>query len=276
MAIKHLLLAAALFLSVTQTQAQLVVSPELSAPHTPIFVALAAPVEPNTTVKTIWTSDLPQSSYVDLGDNRLAVWAPPGEHFFEVLVVAQSFEEIDVFKPNPDDPKNLDKGTWEKRRVSKDFSINKYREKFTVTGVVPNPTPGPDPTPGPGPTPTPGPTPGGLAGEVQAVLKSMPTGVYDKAKALDIADNYITVGSQGSDPARSGGWTLATFGSETKRLNADTLGSEGVAAWGTPFFLPAAKMIAKLSTDRGIGDRDIQKMAALWTEFGEALKAAAY
>jgi hypothetical protein len=107
-------------------------------------------------------------------------------------------------------------------------------------------------------------------------LKAVPPAAYSKEKALAVADNYLTIGSQGGDPARSGGWTAATFGDLMKPLNVDVLGADGVGAWREPFFRPLANHQAALITQRNISASDIKAIAALWTETGEAIKAAAY
>jgi hypothetical protein len=128
------------------------------------------------------------------------------------------------------------------------------------------------PTPGPGP----GPAPTDFTGAARSWMQKIPAGAYSKEKAIAIANAYLTVGSQGADPARNQGWTALTFDDKTKALKYDALGAEGVAAWRDPFFRPLADYQAKLIADRKIDVTNLAAVAAVWTETGEAIKAGAY
>lgn len=146
-----------------------------------------------------------------------------------------------------------------------------------LPGPVPGPEPLPPPGPGPGPTPTPTPTPtpvptDAFASEVLTMLNALPK--YDKAKVLTIASNYDSIGSQGSDPARSAGWDLAAFTTKTKELNREALTTTEVAEWSPPFFTPLAKKQFALFTERGLKNTDRAEIAKLWKETARAIQDA--
>lgn len=274
-----------LAVAVSSAHAQILVPSEVE-PYEPIRAGCDCIVPDGAKVVFLWrTDDTSQHEVVDSEKGkgtRLHIWAPPGQHWIEATVIVQQFEEITVLVPDPMDPKNPEKATLKTIQVAKQFSADQYSAKYTVKGAVPTPTPIPTPGPQPGPTPTPTPTPGpspnplgGFSGEVQAWIKAIPASSYSKTKMIMVADNYATIGSQGSDTGKQGTWNLAAFVQKTKELNYATLTTDEIAAWGETFFRPLATYQAKYVNDRKIKDTDRAAIAQLWSETAEAIRAAA-
>lgn len=139
-------------------------------------------------------------------------------------------------------------------------------------GPGPSPPPGPGPGPTPVPTPTPTPLPMGFAADVLVMLKATPT--YNKEKALAIAECFASIGGQGSDPARSMGWDLQAFSTNTKELIKGALTTEEIAAWNAPFFKPLATKQSQLFQERGLKTTSREEIAKLWKETAQAIKDA--
>lgn len=262
-----ILFAIALLLMVgfaSSASAQVTIEPTGKMGDVRVAKLAIEPIEGATHTVEISSDD--GTKFVQYG-NDIPVWpAAPGAHWIEAKVKTEIHKTEDVLVPGPAWPENKDDIAKKTLTYLVDKYEKTYRADFSVDGVVP---------PGPGPVP-PTPVPGDFAGKCRAWLQAVPAASYSKEKVIAVADNYLTIGSQGSDPARSGGWTAATFGDRMKALNVEALGIDGVGAWREPFFRPLATYQAKLISERGISESDIQKIAAMWTETGEAIKAAAY
>lgn len=155
---------------------------------------------------------------------------------------------------------------------NEDLPLGIFSVVLGPASPVPVPGPGPLPPPGPGPGPVPVPL-DAFAAEALKWLKAVPN--LDKMKALAIADNYSTIGSQGSDPARSQGWDLNSFVTKTKELNRGSLSTEELASWAAPFFRPLAEKQSQIFQERMLKTTDREAVAKLWIETGEAIRKAA-
>jgi hypothetical protein len=183
--------------------AQLSVPKEVE-PYEPIIVAASITPAPNQETQIAWrTSDKVKFETLNNG-TTLHVWAPPGNHTVEATVATQTYREITVLIPDPNNPTDLTKAKTEKVKIALSFTINRYVGAFTVKGAVPVP-----PQPGPGPEPTPAPVP---TAEMQALVAPVKAimGRADAAKSAVWAgawdDFHVAVKSSTNPPA-----TLAAF-----------------------------------------------------------------
>lgn len=273
---KRILYVLAIVMTIATSARGQINVPDVVAPNDPIVAGCDCIIPKNGTQQIIWTTDVTSKYLVVEGGKKLHVWAGSGEHFIDAVVVTSTYTEMVVFVPDPKAPDDITKAKPQKIKVTDAMTVDRYTKKYRVDGT-PTPPPGPGPNP-PGPTPNPnppGPTPTGFAAEVQAWMKALPPGAYSKTIAQKLAMNYLSVGSQGSDPARNGGWNLESFRVKTKELNTNTLTTAEIAAW-TPFLKSLAEYQAKQFAARGLTVNDVAKIAALWTESGEAINAAAY
>lgn len=255
-------------------QGGLTIQPEYD-PHAPIVAGCDCIIPQNAQSQFSWRYDAGTKALEGADARKLYVWAPPGEHWVECTVMIQTYREITVWVPDEANPNDISKAKVQKVKIAEGFTVNHYDATFKVRGtpLPPGPVP-PGPVP-PGPIPPPGPTPTGLAAQVQTWLKAVPAAQYSKAKALAIADNYLSIGSQGGDPARNSGWDLQAFTTRTKELNQQTLSTAEIAAWSPAFFKPLAEAQAKLFAERGLTTTDKAGLSKIWTETGEAIKAGA-
>lgn len=245
--------------------AQLTV-PDVVAPYEPIICGCNCIIPENGQASFLWTVDS-KSKYRGVPEEaptKIHVWAPPGQHSVEAIVIVKLFETYTIVV-------NKETGETREIRVPVNFDIQRYSKNYTV-GNAPNPPPdnpdNPDPPPGPGPTDP-------FAKEVQKWLKALPAGHYIKARALGIADNYQAVASEAV--AVQGTYDILAFSQKTKDKNWATLGNDGVLAWKDAFFQPLATYQSNLATQRGIDIyKDEAGLAKIWTETANAIKAAAF
>lgn len=265
----HLLAIAALLLTAT-AHAQILV-PDTVREHTPIIGRCDCVIPKDATIQLTWRADA--KSFVEEVENEkglanVHVWAAPGVHWLEVTVITQYFRELTVWVPDPEHPTDVTKAKLEKLKITERYDIQRYEKTYTVLRSTPGPDPGPDPDPGPGPDPVPPPT--GLAGQVVTWAKEVKA---TKADVAIIADNFLSIGSQGGDPARSEGWDLATFVAKTKELHIQNVGVDKLAGYNK-LLTNIAKWQSDEAGTRMITRTDRAKLAALWTETGEAIKTA--
>lgn len=261
----------------TATQAQIIVN-EVYQPFERIIAVCDLDVDEGVDVRYQWRSDLKDEQISVLEDGRLLhIWAQPGNHWLEVIVVTQKVRILEIPKFDPEDPKNWEKVTWEKVRVAESLDVSRYDSQFKVEGTAPGPGPDPGPTPDIPDTPDPPAPVAGFAGEVRKWLQAMPAGAYKKEIVVAIGDSYLSVGSQGSDPARNQGWSLDAFRTKTRDLNREAIEANGgeILQWDG-FMRNLAQYQADLYAQRGLTTTSVAKIAELWTETGNALKAGAY
>lgn len=269
---RHLLNVAvvvALLCSVAHAQ---ILIPDTVRPHTPIVGKCDCAVPKNAEVTLTWRADAKSNLIEVVDDKGLAnvhVWAPPGQHWLEVTVLTQFYRDIVVWVPDPDNPNDITKAKLDKIRVTDKYDIQRHEKQYRVLGQ----TPGPDPDPDPDPEPDPDPDPlGGFAGKVQGWAKDAGVTKVD----LDlIGDNYLSIGSQGGDPARSMGWDLQAFTTNTKNMHLGTIGVDKLSGYKGKFFDQLAVYQSDLFKQRGLKVTDREQIAKLWTETGNAIKNAA-
>lgn len=259
-------------MAAARTTTRLVSGPGLAMsaeyqPYEPIVVGCECVVPDGAEVRYMWR--ISPAAHLEQGatESVAHIWAPPGAHWVDTTVVAQVYRTITVLIPDPDNPKDIEKAKLQQVKILESFDVQRYERRFRVAG---GPQPDPDnPQPDPdNPDPL-----DGFAGQCRKWMQAVPG--YSKDSALKIADNYATVASQGSDPARSQGWDLSAFVAATKDRNHQTLGTEAIANW-TEFFRALATYQANLAKERGIGTKDRAKLAELWDETAKAVRAAAY
>lgn len=268
----HRLLLVALVLCAGGTSFGQILIPDQVKPYTPIVGRCDCVIPPNSSVTLNWRAD-EKSNVIQVTDDKglsnVHVWAAPGKHWLEVTVITQFFRELVVWVPDPKHPDDITKAKLEKIKITDRYDIQRYEKTYTVLGQ----TPGPDIDPKPDdPDPKPDdPIPTGLAGKVVGWAKD--AGI-SKTDLSIIADNYLSVGSQGGDPARSTGWDLSAFTAKTKELNLQNIGVDKIASWNKAFFTPLATWQSETFKDRKLTTKDREKIAELWTETGEAIKTA--
>jgi hypothetical protein len=205
------------------------------------------------------------------------LWAPPGDHEADVLVVIREYKEILTLKVDPLDPNNRDKWTLVTTRILNAVDWQRFSKRFKISGTPgPGPVPGPDPPPpGPDPTPGPGPTPTDpLAKKIHGWLAAVPRQYYTKEKVLKFADVYSSVASRAV--ATSDVQNIEAFLNITKLDNAKVVNNDPIEAeaWRVPFFVPLGKETKALYDSRALQPNDVRGIAQLWNDISKALKAA--
>lgn len=268
----HRLLLVALTLSVGTSFGQILV-PDQVKPHTPIVGRCDCVVPPNASVTLDWRGDAGShliQALDDKGIKQVYVWAAPGKHWLEVTVITQYFREVTVWLPDDKNPDDINKAKLGKIKITDRYDIQRYEKNFTVLGGTTPPDDDDDVPPDDDDDDVP--LPAGLAGKAVGWAKD--AGI-SKADLGIIADNYLSVGSQGGDPARSTGWDLSAFTAKTKELNLQNIGVDKLSSWNLKFFQPLATWQSDTFKSRSLTVKDREKIADLWTETGEAIKAAA-
>lgn len=251
--------------------------PDKVAPYDPIVAGCNCIVPQGGKPTFMWSWD--KASKVIQSDDtfKLYIWAPPGAHSVDAVVLVQIFKDVQIVVPDPNNPSDTSKWTLKTIQVIDSVDFQHYSKEYIVgdsptpVPVPPGPTP-PGPTP-PGPTP-PGPTPtDDFSKQAQAWLKAVPAASYKKETATAIADNFQATASQA---VATSGWNLNAFVTDTKNRNRATLTPAELAAWGTPFFQPLAQYQAKLFNDRKLTETDVAGIAKIWKETSDAIRAAAF
>lgn len=141
------------------------------AQHAPIVIRCEVPSVPLTTITLLWSVD--EAAYslpcpTKNGVDELHVWAPPGEHWAEATVISNRYREQVIRIPDQDEPANPAKFKVDTVRINVSTDVQRYKKKFSVSGVPPStpitpttPKPLPPNTPPKSPpqTPPPNPTP---------------------------------------------------------------------------------------------------------------------
>jgi len=247
--------------------------PDHLDPYQPIVAGCQCIVPQNGKAQFMWEAD-GNSKYIPSDDGtKLYIWAPPGNHSVNVLVIVQSFKDVQVVVVDPADPNNKDKWTFKTISVVDSFDVQRYSKNYTV-GDTPPPGPTPGPTPNPTPTPTPTPTPDDFTALAQKWLKDIPPASYSKDLALAIADNYSSVASQA---VATSGWDLNAFVSHTKALNTAKLSDpQKLQDWLNHFFVPLAQYQQTQFDARHLQPTDTAGLAQLWRDKAAAIKGAAF
>lgn len=255
----------------TPVWAQIAV-PDTIEPHMPIVAGCNCIIPENGEVQFLWRTDK-NSRSIPVGtgkDQKLHVWAGPGQHEIEVTALVTTYQVFKVLVADPNDPS---KEITKEMRLPTSFDFQQYQKTFKVTGVAPVPDDPVDPD-DPDPPP-PGPTPNDpFAKEAQGWLKAIPASAYSKTKALGVADNYDAIAAQAV--ATSTLPNLAAFSAAMKERNLATLGIDGVNSWRDPFFVPLANYQAKLAQERGVTATNVRELAKIYTETATAIRAAAF
>lgn len=137
-----LLMSVAAWLCASVTWAQLLV-PEKVAEHEPIVAAVVIEAGPSDDCSVSWQLE-ECCNAIEVDDQTLHIWSPPGKHLIKCTVQIVRLEEIEVSTP--------DGGT----RVIRSYlgsELRVHEAEFIVGEAVdpPGPPPGPEPPP-----PTPG------------------------------------------------------------------------------------------------------------------------
>lgn len=122
--------------------------PATVKPFEPIIATCDAPADDLTESKIFWEVSA-NVRFIDLG-GALHIWAPPGTHTLEAIVITDVYQERTVFVPDEESPNDITKAKLEKIRFKISSQVERYKATFTVTGDVPLP-PGPNPPLPPGP-----------------------------------------------------------------------------------------------------------------------------
>ena len=233
-------------------------------PHEPIVAGCSCVIPENCDVQLHWTVD-ENSAAIEAG-KQVYIWAPPGKHFVNLLIVKQYFEHIDVFVPNPDSPTDPTKAILKKVKVSKGFETERFERGYVVSG---EPAPGPDPDPEPDPEPKPTPS------DLSKIADLAP----DKTKLKLVAGNYASIGSQMSDPARNGNFpNYSSCSDAVQAMHRDVLGGS-FGQWGS-FFSALAKWQVEqikardINVSSSLSSSDKLKIGKLFTDLGEGLDAS--
>lgn len=245
--------------------------PDEIAPHEPIIAGCNCILPQGGIAEFIWRTDqLSKSAPVENG-TKLHVWAGPGSHYIETIVIA--YREMMVFVPDPQFPNDPAKAKPEKIRVY--INMQRFDKTYKVTGTPTPPPPGPDPPPPP--PPPPGPTPAGFAGEVAkmlSALKAASPSAYSKAKALRVGGTFASVAAQAV--ATQDKYDIIAFVSATKANNESIIPIAERAVWSTHVLAPIAKYQDNLAKMRGIDIfNDEAGLAKIWVETAEAMTEAA-
>lgn len=230
-------------------------------PYEPIIVGCSCIVPEDADVQFHWTVD-DRSKAIETDSNQLYVWAPPGEHFVQLLVIKQFYEEIQVFVPNPSHPEDPTKAILKTVKVAGKFETERYEKGYRVG----KPGPEPEPDPGPGPDPSPG-------GWDEIISKAP-----DKSKVQDVAGNYSSVGSQMSDPARNGSFNYQSCSQMVAAKHREVLGSS-FGQW-SGFFSALAEWQIDYVKENNIdissnpSSSEKLKIGKMYTLIGEGLSSA--
>lgn len=219
---------------------QLVVQDQY-AQHAPIVIRCEVPSVQMTAVTLLWAVD--EDSYSipcpsKNGVDELHVWAGPGEHWAEATIISTRYQEQEVLIRDPDAPTDPTKFKTKLIRITLSTDAQRFKKKFSVSGVpVPTPKPTP-PTPQPPPIPDPPvPTPPtedeiqglfGLAPKVRDRVLLMPDATA--AQIAGLAMNYREVATMISEDK------LTVDGMQQKlaELNAKVLKTEAERkAWAS-------------------------------------------
>jgi len=196
-----------LLLFCSTAHAQLSLTLDEVEPYEPISAELAIPqTTDKIDIQTTWRTSSEKVKYFIERDGSLCyIWAPPGRHWVEVTVVAQTFKEMKVRLVVDDNDPSKDK--VEIVKVALSLSVNTYQEAFTVKGApAPLPLPGPDPAPAPTPGPAPAPLPSAQLQGIMAPLRMLvAAGDATKAsKATQAWQDLLHVVSTGQTPKTTG------------------------------------------------------------------------
>ena len=243
--------------------AQLTV-PDLVPPYEPIIVGCNCIVPENGVAQFMWRTDqLSKYREVENG-TKLHVWAAPGPHYAEAIVIVRTFAEFTIQVADPKDPTKM---ILQKMKLPTSFNIQRYDKNYTV-GTIPVP-PGPGPNP-PGPNP-PGPTPSDpFVAEILKAIQATPT--YDSAKMKMIADTYD--GVAGAAVATTSVPNLDAFNILTKAAISEKIGVATVAAWSESFFKPMGVLLSQEFAKRALKVNDVPGIAKLWRDYAAAVRAA--
>lgn len=256
---------------VNVAKAQLTV-PSKVKPHEPIISGCECIVPKDGEAQFIWRVDDKSKFVVAKDGKKIYVWAAPGKHWIEATVIIQTYTEITVFVPDPAAPTDPTKAKLKKIKISTGHTIQRYTKQYVVEGKAPDIKPDVPPD-----DDDDDPQPDNLSAFAKLArkwMKDVPGPNYSRDFAMQISRNYATVAAQGSDPARSRGWTVATFTQKTKELN-NKLDRVRLTAWATTFFRPLSKHQAALFQQRGLKTSDTKAIAKLWEETATAIKKAA-
>ena len=242
--------------------AQLTV-PDLVPPYEPIICGCDCIIPANGVAQFMWRTDnLSKYREVENG-TKLHVWAAPGPHYVEAIVIVQTFAEFTIQVADPKDPT---KTILQKVKLPTSFNIQRYDKNYTV-GVIPVPPgPGPNP-PGPGPVPTPSDP---FVAEILKAIQATPT--YDSAKIKMVADAYE--GIAGAAVATTSVPNIDAFNILTKSLISEKVGTTTVAAWSTTFFKPMGELLSAEYKKRNLQANDVAGIAKLWRDYAVAIRAA--
>lgn len=255
-----------ILLIAASVQAQITI-PDVIPPHEPIVAGCNCTVPKGATVLFMWRTDAASRSILSEKGDQIYVWAPPGEHFVEAIVIVQTFKTLKVLVPDPDDPNKPPK--TETLKIQDTIDVQRYDKTYRVSGTVPpgpNP-PGPNP-PGPNPPPTPTPILPPL-GKVayEGAIKVEATA---RAKATELAANHESVAARLAAGGFSGAdeqAQLEAAGAELTKLNRATCSAPGVRdAW-----LPTFTSLKEALDKEGTATKE--QYITAWNDIAKGLRA---
>lgn len=241
--------------------------PDTVPPYEPIIAGCNCIIPKGATVLFMWRTDA-QSKSVVVGVNgeQLHVWAPPGPHYIEAIVIVQTFVDQKIIEPDPDHPDDRTKDKVKTIKVQKSLDVQRYEKGYSVTGTPPTP---PGPTP-PGPTP-PGPTP-----PVPPSLTGIAKLAYDQA--MLIPTTHRSIASRLADNAESVSAGLAAgrfadieaAAKEYTTMNRSVVGTTGPLrdAW-IPFF-----KVIQVEFDAKVVTQD--QYVAAWADLARGLRQVSF
>lgn len=251
--------------------------PDVVQPYAKIVAGCDCIIPQGAEVTFDWSFSSNVQYEVSENTYRAYLWAPPGDHQAEVLVVIKHYKELWVLEVDPQDPQNKDKWKVVQKKVLDAVDWQRYSKRFKVGGQPgpgPGPGPGPEPPP-PGPDPPPGPGPTDpLAKKVHEWLAAVPRQYYSKDKVMKFANVYASVASRAV--ATSDVQNLEGFLTMTKTENAKVVNNDPaeVEAWRQPFFVPLGKETQAMYQARNLTPNNVKGIADLWQEIAKAMKAA--
>lgn len=252
-----------------------IVMPDTIEPYKKIVAGCDCIVPKDGLVQIRWRVNAPAESAVKPATgtervDKLHIWAPPGTHYVQAIVIVTSMQEIRAEVTDSEGNKSI-----QTIKVPSGFEFFDYDKTFTVGKPGPGPGPGPDPPP-PGPDPPgPGPTPPAdkFAAEVYKLIQEVKKTInYMPDKFNQLAGAYDSVAAQAV--ATQANYDATAFTSLTKDKYNKIFTIDEVQKLGPVFTTPLSKVQASIFNERGGNPSDEAALAVLWRDTATAIRAA--
>jgi hypothetical protein len=251
-----------------------IVMPDNIDPYRKIVAGCDCIVPKDGLVQIRWRVDPQSESAIKpaVGEERvdkLHIWAPPGNHWVQALVIVTTMQEIRAEVTDTQGNKSI-----QTIKVPSGFQFFDYDKNFTVGKPGPGPAPGPDPPPGPDPDPGPGPTPTDpFALEIYKMfIRVNEANLFSKPKFEKLADAFEAVASEAvATPAV---FNATAFTNRTKDEYKKIFTLDEITKLGPIFSQPLAQYQLKVFQERGGSANDEKALALLWQDTATAMRTA--